>query len=97
MASWEAATALGTLGVALITGSVAYGRLRQRVVDMGKQVGINTRRLDNAESRLSDGDGELKVIGVKLDNLLSSQSDMKEQLGKMDDRLRKHCEDQAHG
>lgn len=93
MPSWESVTALSTLGVAIVTGSVAYGRLRQKVSDMGKQVGVNTGKIAVIDQRLNDGDGDLKVIVVKIDNLLSNQSDLKMQMEKMDDRLRRHCEE----
>ena len=93
MASWEAVTALGTLGASIITGSVAYGRLRQKVADMGKQLTISAAKIDDYDKRLYKGDSDLKLISQKIDNLLTNQSDMKEQIGKMDDRLRRHCED----
>ena len=56
MPSWESVTALSTLGVTIITGAVAYGKLRQRVADMGKQIVINTQRVANCEEKASSSE-----------------------------------------
>jgi hypothetical protein len=95
MVSWEAITALSGLGVTIITAAIAYGRLRQRVSDMGKQIATNTARIEAGAKRLSDGDSDLKVIGVKIDNMLTNQVDFKQQMKEMDDRLRRHCEERG--
>ena len=80
MPSWESVTALSGLMVAVITGSVAYGKLRQRVSDMGKQVSINTGRLSRVEEKTSDGEGDRREIMAKLDNLADGQKEMRDLL-----------------
>ena len=92
MVSWESIATLISIGTVVATGSVAYGRLRQRVVDMGKQIIVNTTKIGSIDSLQHESDSDLKVIRVKMDNLLSNQSDLKQQMIVMDDRLRKHCE-----
>ena len=80
MPSWESVTALSGLMVAVITGSVAYGRLRQRVSDMGKQVTVNSSRLTTVEGKTNDGEGDRREIMAKLDNLAEGQKEMRDLL-----------------
>ena len=80
MPSWESVTALSTLGVTIITGAVAYGKLRQRVADMGKQIVINTQRVANCEEKASSSEGDRREIMAKLENLVSGQKEMRDLL-----------------
>ena len=80
MPSWESVTALSGLMVAVITGSVAYGRLRQRVSDMGKQVTMDSSRLTVIEGKTNDGEGDRREIMAKLDNLAEGQKEMRDLL-----------------
>ena len=80
MASWESVTALSTLGVAIVTGAVAYGRLRQRVIDMGKQTEDNSKRIDACEGKVNDNEGDRREIMAKLANLVDGQKEMRDLL-----------------
>jgi len=80
MASWEAITSLSGVASLLVGGSVAYGKLRQRVTDMGKQVAANTVRLTKVEERANDGEGDRREIMAKLENLVDGQKEMRDLL-----------------
>jgi predicted transcriptional regulator len=92
MISWESITAL--TGVVTLTGGglIGFGRMRQRIEDMRHQISANVAKTAEHDKRLNESVSSLKVIDVKIDNLLTNQSDLKNQISKMDDRLRQHCE-----
>ena len=92
MVSWEGVTAVTGLLTLTGGGLIGFGKLRQRIEDMKQLIVIHSAQIADHEKALSDSTANLKVIDVKLDNLLLYQSDMKTQISKMDDRLRQHCE-----
>jgi len=75
VASWEAISSLTGVAIALIGGAVAFGRLRQRVADMGKQMEKAVKSVEDHEKRLNDGDGTFRVIDTKLDSILKGQEE----------------------
>jgi predicted transcriptional regulator len=92
MISWEGITAL--TGIVTLTGGglIGFGKMRQRMDDMRHRISDNAAKTAEHDKRLNDSTSGIKVIDVKIDNLLTNQSDLKNQITKMDDRLRQHCE-----
>jgi hypothetical protein len=77
MASPESIAALCTVGVTVVGGAIAFGRLRQRVIDMGKEVTSNTKRVAGCEEKASNNEGDRREIMTKLDNLVKGQDEMR--------------------
>ena len=78
--SWEAIGAWAVIIPSILTGAIAYGRLRQRVIDMGKQVSSNEGRLEKAEEKAADGEGDRRAIMEKLKNLADGQKEIRDLL-----------------
>jgi len=91
--SWLSISEVGGLLLAVVGFGVAQGKLRQKVSDMGRQLGESVKRVTEVEAKVADNAGKFDVISVKLENILTNQNKMDGKMDKMDDRLTRHCED----
>lgn len=77
---WHIAVDLGGFLIVIAGGAVAYGRLQQKVVDMGKVVDSHAQTLQDHAKQLADGAGNFKVIDTKLDFIKESVTNISSQL-----------------
>jgi hypothetical protein len=83
----------GGLLISVFGYGIVHGRLKQRVLDLEKAKSVQERELKEHAQRLSDGEGDFRVINQKLDFILTGQRDLNVKIDVVDNRLRAHCEE----
>lgn len=77
---WHLFTEVSSFVVLLIAGATGYGKLQQKVKDMGKIIEDHEKKLDAHMEQLADGAGNFKVIDTKLDYISKSVDTIARQL-----------------
>jgi hypothetical protein len=90
---WHLFTEIAGFLALLIAGATGYGKLQQKVKDMGKTIEAHEMKLETHMRQLSDGQRDFGIIDTKLDNILSGQDKLEKRIEAVDLRLRGHCED----
>lgn len=73
---WHLIIDLGGFFVVLLTLAAGYGRMEQKVKEMGKVVDSNTAKLEKHDEQLTDGRVNFGKIDTKLDHLVETVDSM---------------------